>query len=68
MAVLWSIQLLGRLRLRQGERSISGFRTLKAAGVLAYLAYYRRSHSREALIRTPPFQQTKASSFLQDKP
>src|SRR5438067_5080302 len=48
----WSIQLLGRLRARQGERTVSRFRTLKAAGILAYLAYHRRNHSRELLTET----------------
>src|SRR5438874_821819 len=51
METLWSFQMLGRFRLTQGERTISRFRTLKAAGVLAYLAYHRhRSHPRETLI------------------
>lgn len=50
MDPLWSLQLLGRLRVSGAERSITRFRTQKAAGLLAYLAYDRRSHSREALV------------------
>src|SRR5688500_13368721 len=50
MEALWSIQLLGRLRLRRGEQLVTRFRTQKAAGILAYVAYHRRSHSRESLI------------------
>jgi DNA-binding SARP family transcriptional activator len=51
MERVWSFQMLGRFRLTQGERSIGRFRTLKAAGVLAYLAVHRhRSHPRETLI------------------
>lgn len=51
MDVIWSFQMLGRLRCRDADRTVSRFRTLKAAGVLAYLAYHRhRSHSRDALI------------------
>ena len=46
----WTIQLLGRLRARQDDRTVSRFRTLKAAGILAYLAYHRRNHSRDLLI------------------
>jgi DNA-binding SARP family transcriptional activator len=47
----WQIQLFGGLREEQGERSITRFRTQKAAALLAYLAYYRKqSHPREILI------------------
>jgi predicted ATPase len=48
---LCKIQLLGGLRVQQGEREITRFRTQKAASLLAYLAYYRhQSHPREVLI------------------
>src|SRR5438552_1189613 len=44
------IQLLGGLRLRQGEQEIIHFRTHKTAALLAYLAYFLpRSHPREVL-------------------
>src|SRR5690242_12215282 len=47
----WRIQLLGGLRLSQGERTITRFRTQKTAVLLAYLAYHQhRSHPRETLI------------------
>jgi DNA-binding SARP family transcriptional activator len=45
------IELLGGLRLRQGEQIITRFRTQKTAELLAYLAYFRqRTHPREILI------------------
>src|SRR5437762_2563284 len=45
------VQLLGGLRVRQGGREITHFRTHKTAALLAYLAYYLpRSHPREVLI------------------
>jgi len=45
------IQLFGGLRVSQGERVFTRFRTQKTGALLAYLAYYRgRSHAREALI------------------
>ncbi len=50
MDALWHIQLLGRLRVRQEDRVVSRFRTQKTAGVLAYLAYHRRSIPRDAVI------------------
>lgn len=51
MHPLWSLELLGRLRAQSAQRTLSRFRTLKAAGLLAYLAYHHhRSHSREMLI------------------
>src|SRR5438105_4697500 len=51
MKEIWSFQLLGSFRLRCGDRTITRFRTQKAAAILAYLAYHpRRSHSREVLI------------------
>ena len=47
----WHIQLLGGLRVRQGERIVTRFRTQKTGALLAYLAYHRQqSHSREVLI------------------
>jgi len=46
-----TIQLFGQFCVRQKERTITRFRTKKAAELLAYLAYYRhRQHAREALI------------------
>lgn len=51
MDSLWSLELLGRLRAQSAQRTLSRFRTLKAAGLLAYLAYHHhRSHSRDTLI------------------
>ena len=45
------IQLFGQLCVRQPVRTITRFRTKKAAELLAYLACYRhRQHAREALI------------------
>src|SRR5689334_18626104 len=45
------IELLGGLRVWQGERAITRFRTQKTGAVLAYLAYYLpRPHPREVLI------------------
>lgn len=45
------IELLGGLRVQQGERIITRFRTQKAAGLLAYLAYHLgRTHPREVLV------------------
>src|SRR5205807_4846441 len=45
------IVLLGGLRIEQGDRVITRFRTQKTGALLAYLAYYReRSHPREQLI------------------
>ncbi len=45
------IELLGGLRVVQGDRTITRFRTHKTAELLAYLAYFhRRSHPREILI------------------
>src|ERR1051326_2014425 len=47
----WHIELLGRLRVTQGDRVITRFRSQHAAGLLAYLAYYmHRPHPREVLI------------------
>src|ERR1051326_1049542 len=45
------IELLGGLRVRQGEREITRFRAHKYGALLAYLAYHlRQQHPREALI------------------
>src|SRR5438445_4936016 len=47
----WQIELFGWLRVVQGDRIVSRFRTRKAEALLAYLAYFReRSHPREQLI------------------
>lgn len=51
MNTLCRIELLGGLRLLQGARVETRFRSQKTAQLLAYLAYYRkRPHSREVLI------------------
>ncbi|HLV80819.1 MAG TPA: tetratricopeptide repeat protein, partial [Chthonomonadaceae bacterium] len=45
------IRLLGQFSVQQNDRTITRFRTRKAAELLAYLAYYRhRQHAREALL------------------
>src|SRR2546425_13365661 len=45
------IELLGGLRVIQGDGVVSRFRTHKTAELLAYLAYFhRRPHPREILI------------------
>src|SRR5438876_10347187 len=45
------IELFGGLRITQGERVITRFRTQKAASLLAYLAYhFPQAHPREVLI------------------
>src|SRR5579871_2881428 len=45
------IELLGGLRVRQGERLISRFRTHKVGALLAYLAYFPEPpHPREMLM------------------
>src|SRR5438477_8473030 len=45
------IHLFGALRVQQGERLITRFRTQQTGALLAYLAYHRhQSHSRETLI------------------
>src|SRR4051812_14959169 len=45
------IEMLGGLRVMQGDRAVTRFRTHKTAELLAYLAYFhRRSHPREILI------------------
>jgi predicted ATPase/DNA-binding SARP family transcriptional activator len=47
----WRIELLGRLRLAQGERVVTQFLTQKVGALLAYLSYYRhQSHPRDMLI------------------
>lgn len=50
MQALWHIQLFGRLRVRQEDRVVARFRTQKAAGLLAYLAYHGRTLHRDAAI------------------
>ncbi len=45
------IEMLGGLRVRQGERVITRFCTEKTAALLAYLAYHlEQSHPREVLV------------------
>ncbi|HLK60767.1 MAG TPA: BTAD domain-containing putative transcriptional regulator, partial [Chthonomonadaceae bacterium] len=45
------IEMLGELKLLQGDRAITRFRTYKTGVLLAYLAFYRqRAHPREELI------------------
>jgi predicted ATPase len=45
------IELLGGLRVVQGERVVTRFQTQKTASLLAYLAYHlRQNHPREVLI------------------
>ena len=47
----WQLEMLGWLRVVQGDRIVSRFRTRKAGALLAYLAYHaHRSHPREQLI------------------
>src|SRR5579871_4565546 len=51
MDVLCRIELLGGLRIIQGERVITRFRTHKFGALLAYLACFRQlAHRRETLI------------------
>ena len=50
MDVRCRIELLGRLRVTQGNREITRFRTQKTGALLGYLAYYIQSaHPREVL-------------------
>ena len=50
MDALCNVQLLGRLCVDYGEKSITRFRDSKAASLFAYLVYYRgRPHPRETL-------------------
>jgi predicted ATPase/DNA-binding SARP family transcriptional activator len=47
----WRIELLGRLRVRRGDRDITRFKTHKTGALLSYLAYHtNRIHPREFLI------------------
>jgi DNA-binding SARP family transcriptional activator len=51
MDVRCRIELLGELRVLQGERTHTRFRTHKAASLLAYLALFlRQTHPREQLL------------------
>ena len=51
MDVRCRIELLGRLRVKQGEREITRFRTQKTGAVLGYLAYHREpNHLGEVLV------------------
>ncbi|HZT43207.1 MAG TPA: tetratricopeptide repeat protein [Chthonomonadaceae bacterium] len=46
----WRIEMLGGLRVLQGDHAIPSFSTRKAGVLLAYLAFFRQdSHSREYL-------------------
>src|SRR5436305_12019550 len=47
----WHIELLGRLRATQGDRTITRFRSQRAGALLAYLAYHLGwPHPREVLV------------------
>jgi DNA-binding SARP family transcriptional activator len=51
MAARCRIELFGGLRIIQGDRTLSRFRTRKTAALLAYLTYHPdRSHPREVLV------------------
>jgi predicted ATPase/DNA-binding SARP family transcriptional activator len=51
MKAPWQIELLGGLRVTQGDRVLTRFRTQKTGALLAYLAYYpQRTHPRDHLI------------------
>lgn len=47
---MWTIHLLGGLAAHGRQRTITRFRTQKAASLLAYIAFHPASHSRETLI------------------
>jgi DNA-binding SARP family transcriptional activator len=50
MIEIWTIQLLGTLSARQGEHTLTRFRTHKTGALLAYLAFHAdRAHPREVL-------------------
>jgi hypothetical protein len=50
MTPFWRLEMLGGLRLRRGEQTLTRFRTQKTGGLLAYLMYYgERAYSREIL-------------------
>jgi DNA-binding SARP family transcriptional activator len=47
----WHIELLGRLRVTQGDRIITRFRARRTGALIAYMAYHlHRPHPREELI------------------
>src|SRR5579871_2405338 len=51
MSARWQVQLLGELRVEDGERVLTRFRMQKAGALLAYLAFHRtQAHPREVLI------------------
>jgi hypothetical protein len=50
MATGYQIAFKDGPRVYWGERVVESFRTRKAAGLLAYLAYHPGSHSRDKLI------------------
>lgn len=45
----WNVELLGGLRLHAQGRTITRFRTQRAASLLAYLCFYPRQHARGTL-------------------
>lgn len=48
---IWRIELMGRLRVIQGDRILTRFRTRKTGGLFAYMAFYAgRRHFREELM------------------
>ncbi|HLK58694.1 MAG TPA: winged helix-turn-helix domain-containing protein [Chthonomonadaceae bacterium] len=51
MEVIWRIELLGGLKAGRSGQEIERFRTQKAGGLLALLAYHpNQTHCRETLI------------------
>src|SRR5437879_10415675 len=49
METRWRIELFGHLCARQGDQVITRFQT-KIGTLLAYLAYHRKAHLRDALV------------------
>ena len=45
----WRIEMFGGLRAQQGDQSVERFRRGKEAALLAYLAFFKQSHTREQL-------------------
>lgn len=63
------IELLGGLRVHQGPRVITRFRSEKTAALLAFLAFHRhRAHGREVLIEqwwpSPEYSETRGRANL----
>ncbi|MGC9319326.1 MAG: AfsR/SARP family transcriptional regulator, partial [Armatimonadota bacterium] len=53
MSVRCRVEMLGGLRVLQGDREIAGFATQRTAALLAYLAYHlHQAHPREVLVET----------------